>query len=147
MRYASTILYVPDVAAAVAFYERAFGLQAAFAEPGGTYAVLAGDGGALAFASHEQAAQGVGEEGRAAPAGFELWIETGDVPGAVRRALDAGAQLVHEPPSRSRGARPSPTCATPTAPSWSWASPSAERADAGQSSTKRSACSSASEPP
>jgi lactoylglutathione lyase len=103
VRYASTILYVSDVAAATAFYERAFGLQTGFADPGGTYAVLAGDGGALAFASHDQAAQGVGDEARAAPAGFEVWIETDDVPGAVQRALEAGAQLVHEPVEKPWG--------------------------------------------
>ncbi len=96
MRYASTIVYVPDVAAAVGFFTRAFGLQPGFADPGGTYATLAGDGGTLAFASHEQAASGVGAEGRAAHAGFEVWIEADDVPAAVRRALEAGAELVHE---------------------------------------------------
>jgi hypothetical protein len=63
----------------------------AFADPGGSYAVLASDGGALAFASHDQAAQGVGDEARAAPAGFEVWIETDGVAGAVERALEAGA--------------------------------------------------------
>jgi lactoylglutathione lyase len=103
MRYASTILYVPDVAAATAFYERAFGLETGFSDPGGSYAVLAGDGGALAFASHDQAAQGVGDEARAAPAGFEVWIETDDVPGAVQRALEAGAQLVREPVEKPWG--------------------------------------------
>ena len=86
MRYASTIIYVPDVAAAVDFYVRAFGLERGFADPGGTYATLA-----------DQAADGVGDEARAAPAGFEIWIETSDVPGAVERALGAGAQLVREP--------------------------------------------------
>jgi catechol 2,3-dioxygenase-like lactoylglutathione lyase family enzyme len=103
MRYASTILYVPDVAAALAFYERAFGLQVGFADPGGTYAVLAGEGGALAFASHDQAAQGVGDEARAAPAGFEVWIESDDVPAAVQRAVAAGAQLVREPVEKPWG--------------------------------------------
>lgn len=97
MRYASTILYVPDVAAAVDFYARAFGLQQGFADPGGTYAVLAGGGGALAFASHDQAADGVGDEGRAAPAGFEIWIECDDVSASVQRAVGAGAELVLDP--------------------------------------------------
>jgi len=103
MRYASTILYVPDVAAAVAFYTRAFGLEPGFADPGGTYATLAGEGGTLAFASHDQAASGVGEEGRAAPAGFEVWVEAEDVPGAVQRALAAGAQLVRAPERKPWG--------------------------------------------
>jgi catechol 2,3-dioxygenase-like lactoylglutathione lyase family enzyme len=103
MRYASTILYVPDVAAAVAFYGEAFGLEPGFVEHGGTYATLAGEGGTLAFASHDQAAQGVGDEARRPPAGFEVWIETGDVPGAVQRALAAGAELVHEPERKPWG--------------------------------------------
>jgi catechol 2,3-dioxygenase-like lactoylglutathione lyase family enzyme len=97
MRYASTILYVSDVAAAVAFYTEAFGLEQGFMAPGGSYATLAGDGGQLAFASHDQAAEGVGDEARRPPAGFEVWIETTDVPGAVERAVAAGAELVHEP--------------------------------------------------
>jgi len=97
MRYASTILYVPDVAAATSFYQQAFGLQPGFADPGGTYATLAGDGGQIAFASRAQAAEGVGEEAHRGPAGFELWIETDDVPAAVERALGAGAELVREP--------------------------------------------------
>jgi len=103
MRYASTIVYVPDVPAAVAFYGRAFGLEQGFADPGGTYATLAGEGGVLAFASHDQAAQGVGEEARAAPAGFEVWIETEDVPAAVERAVDAGAELVRPPVEKPWG--------------------------------------------
>src|SRR4051812_22805870 len=97
MRYASTILYVPDVSAAIAFYERAFGLQQGFIAPDASYGTLAGDGGQLAFASHDQAAEGIGDEGRAAPAGFEVWIETDDVPGTVERALQAGAELLREP--------------------------------------------------
>src|SRR3954463_2136115 len=85
MRYAATILYVPDVPAAVSFYERAFGLEPGFAAPGGGYATMAGDGGQLAFANRDQVAEGIGEEARAAPAGFEVWIEADDVPAAVER--------------------------------------------------------------
>ena len=103
MRYAACILYVPDVPAAVAFYERAFGLATGFAAPGGGYATLAGEGGLLAFASHDQAAAGVGEEARAAPAGFEVWLETDDVPRAVERAVAAGAELVRPPEEKPWG--------------------------------------------
>src|SRR4051794_1161108 len=97
MRYASTIVYVPDVAAATAFYETAFGLEVGFADPGGSYATLAGPGGQLAFASHDQVAVNLGDAGRAAPAGFEVWIETADVRAALERAVAAGATLVVEP--------------------------------------------------
>ena len=103
MRYAQTILYVADVAAAVRFYTDAFGLEPGFADAGGTYATLAGEGGQLAFASHDQAAQGVGDEARRPPAGFEVWIETDDVPAAVDRALRAGAELVAEPVEKPWG--------------------------------------------
>ena len=44
-----------------------------------------------------------GDEARAGPAGFEVWIEADDVPAAVQRALDAGAQLVREPVEKPWG--------------------------------------------
>jgi catechol 2,3-dioxygenase-like lactoylglutathione lyase family enzyme len=97
MRYASTILYVPDVGAAVDFYTSAFGLEPGFVAPGGGYATLAGDGGQLAFAARDGIAESIGDEARREPAGFEVWIETTDVPAAVERAVAAGAELVHEP--------------------------------------------------
>jgi len=103
MRYASTIVYVPDVPAAVRFFADAFGLEPGFADPGGTYATLAGEGGQLAFASHDQGASAVGDEARRAPAGFEVWIEADDVPAAVRSALAAGAELVAEPAEKPWG--------------------------------------------
>jgi len=103
MRYAATILYVPDVPAAVDFYERAFGLQPGFAAEGGGYATMAGDGGQLAFANRDQMAEGIGDEARAAPAGFEVWIEADDVPAAVERAVQAGAELLHEPERKPWG--------------------------------------------
>ena len=57
MRYASTIVYVPDTAAAVDFYGRAFGLEPGFSSPDASYATLGGDGSGLAFATHEMAPQ------------------------------------------------------------------------------------------
>jgi lactoylglutathione lyase len=103
MRYASTILYVPDVQAAVDFYTRAFGLEVGFMPPGGGYATLAGDGGQLAFAIHDVVAESIGDEARREPAGFEVWIEATDVPGAVERAVAAGAELVVEPVTKPWG--------------------------------------------
>jgi lactoylglutathione lyase len=103
MRYAATILYVPDVAAAVGFYTQAFGLEPGFMPPGGGYATLAGDGGQLAFVQRDQLAESLGDEARRPPAGFEVWIEATDVPGAVERALAAGAELVLEPERKPWG--------------------------------------------
>ena len=88
MRYQSTILYVPDVPAAVAFYEAAFGLERSAVEPSKEYMELHGDGAGLAFA-HESM--------RPAAAAFEVWLADEDVAEAVRRAVEAGAELVKEP--------------------------------------------------
>jgi lactoylglutathione lyase len=95
MRVAATILYVPDVAAALAFYERAFGLEAGFVAPDGSYATLGGQGAVLAFAKTAMAPDAEGAVG--APAGFEVWIEAEDVPAALARAVAAGAEPVQEP--------------------------------------------------
>jgi lactoylglutathione lyase len=95
MRLAATILYVPDVPAALGFYERAFGLPAGFAAADGSYATLPGEGGILAFARTDMAPAAAAASRR--PAGFEVWLEAEDVPAALERALQAGAELVQEP--------------------------------------------------
>ena len=101
MRYAATILYVPDVIAAIEFYERAFGLERGFVADGNSYATLKDDGGMLAFATYDVAP---GTEGaRDRPAGFEVWLEADDVPDAYRRAVDAGAAPVQEPVTKPWG--------------------------------------------
>lgn len=56
-----TILHVPDVARAAAFYERAFGLERRFADPSGEYAELATGATTLAFAAHALIARLTGE--------------------------------------------------------------------------------------
>jgi len=101
MRYASTILYVPDTAAAVEFYGRAFGLEPGFTAPGGSYATLGGESAGLAFASYEVAPQVDGT--RDGPGGFEVWLETDDVPAAYERAVEAGAEAVAEPTEKPWG--------------------------------------------
>lgn len=101
MRYASTILYVSDTAAAVEFYGRAFGLEPGFTSPDASYATLGGESSGLAFATHEMAPQVSGT--REAPAGFEVWLETDDVPAAYSRAVEAGAEAVAEPVEKPWG--------------------------------------------
>lgn len=95
MRVAATILYVPDVSAALAFYERAFGLEAGFVAPDGSYATLGGEGGVLAFAATGMAPAAEGVAGP--PAGFEVWLEAEDVAAALARAVAVGAEPVQEP--------------------------------------------------
>ena len=51
MRLGYVILYVPDVPATLAFYERAFGLARRFLDEKGVYGELETGGTALAFAA------------------------------------------------------------------------------------------------
>jgi catechol 2,3-dioxygenase-like lactoylglutathione lyase family enzyme len=98
MRYASTIVYVPDVRAALSFYADAFGLAEGFVAPDASYATLAGDGGQLAFAARHMSPVEDQE-----PAGFEVWIEADDVPAAFAAAQSAGAEPVVEPVKKPGG--------------------------------------------
>lgn len=101
MKLGYVILYVPDVAAAVAFYERAFGLERRFLHPGGDYAEMETGATALAFASERLvAATRPGFRPNRpgdAPAGAEVAFVAADVPAAYARALAAGAAAQHEP--------------------------------------------------
>jgi len=53
MKLGYTILYVPDVAASLDFFERAFGLQRRFLHESGTYGELETGSTTLSFAAHE----------------------------------------------------------------------------------------------
>lgn len=53
MKLGYTILYVPDVAASLAFFERAFGLKIRFLHESGTYGELVTGATTLSFAAHE----------------------------------------------------------------------------------------------
>jgi catechol 2,3-dioxygenase-like lactoylglutathione lyase family enzyme len=55
MRYGYTIIYVPDVAAALAFYEQAFGLVRRFLHESGQYGELETGATVLAFSRHDLA--------------------------------------------------------------------------------------------
>jgi lactoylglutathione lyase len=53
MPFGSTIISVPDVAALLAFFTRAFGLARRFLHESGTYGELETRATTLAFAAHE----------------------------------------------------------------------------------------------
>lgn len=98
MQFAYTIVYVPDVAASLAFFEKAFGLPTRFLHESGAYGELeTGAGGAtLAFVDHETARASVQHDYVAAhdsalPLGMELGFTVADVGAAYERALLAGA--------------------------------------------------------
>ncbi|MBL8603289.1 MAG: VOC family protein [Myxococcales bacterium] len=103
MRLGYTILYVSDVAAAVAFYARAFNLTPRFVHESGTYGELDTGATTLSFARHDLIEGHGFAYQRSEPAGpalgFEIGLVTDDVAQAYARALDAGALPVH-PPAR-----------------------------------------------
>lgn len=108
--FAYTILYVSDVADTVAFYERAFGIKAAFIHDSGAYAELATGQTTLAFAEQDFASTSAGIDGGCRrnapgepPAGLNLTFTTPDPQTAYRQALQAGATDVHEPITRPWG--------------------------------------------
>ena len=94
------ILYVPDVALAVAFYESAFGVQRRFVHESGTYAEL--DTGATALAFSDESVtpnKGSFEPNRPEKkaAGAEVAFVVDDVRAAFDRAVSCGAVVVSEP--------------------------------------------------
>jgi uncharacterized glyoxalase superfamily protein PhnB len=104
------ILYVKDVAAALAFYEEAFGLARRFFhdDNGKAYGELETGATRLAFASLELARMHLKQEVVAAspdkvPLGVEIALVTTDVPALFTRAVNAGAIVVSEPAAKPWG--------------------------------------------
>jgi catechol 2,3-dioxygenase-like lactoylglutathione lyase family enzyme len=96
MRFGYTILYVQDLAATLAFYEKAFGLaRKLYME--GEYGELDTGATTLSFAPRGRAAELTGlpvAESNDRPPPVEIAFVTDDVPAAVERALAAGAAKV-----------------------------------------------------
>lgn len=107
MKLGYVIGYVPDVAAALDFYERAFGLSRRFLHESGTYGELDTGRTTLAFAAIELAAgNGVDivppDPSRPAPP-IEVGLVTDDVAAAYDRATRAGAAAVAPPKAKPWG--------------------------------------------
>lgn len=110
MNFAYTIVYVPDVAASLAFFERAFGLKARFLHESGAYGeVDTGTGGAtLAFVDHATARDSVQHDYVPAdaspqPLGMEIGFTVGDVQAAFDHAVAAGARPLAAPITKPWG--------------------------------------------
>ncbi len=102
MKFGYVIVYVEDVAAALAFYGKAFGLATRFLHESGGYGELETGGTALAFAAHAVAEGNLsGGYARLAeqprPSGMEAGFVTEDVAAAFARACAAGATPLSEP--------------------------------------------------
>lgn len=99
MKFAYTILYVPNVKRAIDFYVNAFGFKLKFAHEGGDYAELYTGGTTLSFSAHNLI-KSLGKDPQAADyhkPSFELAFVTDDVAAAVDKAVAAGAVLVQAP--------------------------------------------------
>jgi catechol 2,3-dioxygenase-like lactoylglutathione lyase family enzyme len=101
MRLGYVILYVPDVATTVAFYERAFGLVRRFIHESGQYAEMDTGATALAFAGEDMVSTTLHGFRRNRledqAAGAEVAMVTNDVPQSFARAVEAGALPVVQP--------------------------------------------------
>lgn len=107
MKLGSLVLYVPDVAAAAAFYEQAFGLHLRHADPGGEFAEMDAGGVPLVFVAEGRRAD-AGHTFRAhrplePPAAGEVGFLAKDVAAAYARALGAGALGYEAPNTRPDG--------------------------------------------
>jgi len=104
------ILYVNDVAASLAFYEKAFGFARRFFhdDNGKAYGELETGATRLAFASIALAREHLRQEVVAAspgkaPLGVEIALTTPDVPALFARAVNAGARAASEPATKPWG--------------------------------------------
>lgn len=108
MQFGYTIIYVPDVAASLAFFEQAFGLQRRFLHESGTYGELETGATTLAFAAHALGAANfpaghVHADRSPLPLGMEIALVTADVEAAHGAALAAGARELAAPAAKPWG--------------------------------------------
>lgn len=108
MKFGYTIVYVPDVAQSLQFFERAFGFQTKFLHESGTYGELLTGDTTLSFAAHALAESNfphghVAASESVKPLGMELGFVTDDVKGAHERAVAAGASELTPPTTKPWG--------------------------------------------
>lgn len=113
MKFAYTIIYVQDVAASLAFFERAFGLQRGFVSPGGEFGTLATVETSLSFCQHDTALDSVGQpyvvaQTSAQPLGMEVGLGPGLDAGRLVRGAPGLAHRPHRPDDRAERALPRP---------------------------------------
>jgi lactoylglutathione lyase len=108
MKFGYTIVYVPDVAASLDFFEQAFGFARRFLHESGTYGELQSGETTLSFAAHELGEMNFSGGHIAAhtsprPLGMEIGLVTDDVIAAHARALAAGARELTAPTTKPWG--------------------------------------------
>jgi lactoylglutathione lyase len=107
MKLGYVIIYVPNVAETVQFYEKAFGLTKRFVDETGNYAEMETGQTALAFASEELVSktchQFVPNRKTNSPAGAEVGFVVEDVASSFKAAVKSGAVPVVEPMKKPWG--------------------------------------------
>jgi lactoylglutathione lyase len=108
VKFAYTIVYVPDVDASLRFFEKAFGVARRFLHESGTYGELDTGATTLAFAAHELGDSNfpgghVHVDTSPVPLGIEVGFVTEDVAAAHARAIAAGAKELAAPSKRPWG--------------------------------------------
>lgn len=108
MKLGYTIVYVPDVAASLAFFEQAFGIARRFLHESGMYGELETGATTLSFAAHAMGEMNfpgghVHADTSKQPLGFEVALVTDDVAAAHARAVKAGARELAAPMQKPWG--------------------------------------------
>jgi lactoylglutathione lyase len=108
IKFGYTILYVKDVEAMLAFYEKAFGFQRKFISPDQTYGELLTGNTTLSFASVTLAASNLTDgfiesDAMNKPFGMEIGLTTTEVDKTVEAAVNAGARLLEKPKTKPWG--------------------------------------------
>jgi len=109
MKFGYTIIYVQNVSTALAFFEKAFGLQTRFIHES-NYGELCTGETTLSFASHDLGAKNLPEgyisvESSPKPLGMEIALVTEDVDAAHQQAISAGATEISTPVQKPWGQR------------------------------------------
>lgn len=107
MRLSYVIIYVPEVEAAMDFYQKAFDLKISFLHESKEYGEMDTGATKLAFASEKMADMNklsIVKTNLKNPApGFELALSTPDVQAAYEKAIKCGALEVNKPEQKPWG--------------------------------------------
>ncbi len=108
MKFGYAIVYVPDVAVSLSFFEQAFGFSRRFLHESGAYGELDTGETTLAFASHALGAAHftagyVAASASAQPLGMEIAFVTPSVAEAHNKAISAGATEISAPEEKPWG--------------------------------------------
>jgi len=106
MKFGYTIFYVPDVKAAIAFYEKAFELKRGMVTEEGHYGEMQTGETKLCFANRELRPESLdlqASDAKSAVPPFEIAFVTDDVETSFRTAVKAGCERILGPTKKPWG--------------------------------------------